>query len=149
MNSNSIRMFARMIQRNHNERAARIRADYEAMLADCHRMGYRASHCIHGTYLWGDYDVMCNGCESSDYFLSEDMTFVTALREARDKYAARERRLKLLLLVDDAHRLDSVPRLSALIHVASDLREVDLVAEALLRGRDWVDAELDSFGKTW
>ena len=42
---------------------AKRREAYEQNSAECYRQGYRPSHCIHGTYMWRDYDVICPGCE--------------------------------------------------------------------------------------
>lgn len=38
--------------------------EYRELLRGCYESGYCPSHCIHGTYLWRDYDVICGACES-------------------------------------------------------------------------------------
>ena len=55
-----------------------LRENYEGWLAQCReeaKMGYRPSRCIHGTYLWVDYDCACYRCELDDR---------TEIQEARD-----------------------------------------------------------------
>lgn len=42
------------------------REAYERECEEYARDGYRPQHCIHGTYLWTDYDPICGGCESGE-----------------------------------------------------------------------------------
>lgn len=39
------------------------RAEYERECEEYARAGYRPRTCIHGTYLWTDYDPICGRCE--------------------------------------------------------------------------------------
>ena len=49
--------------RTFKARAARIQAEYEAECEAWRRDGFSPAFCIHGVYLWGDYDCQCWGCE--------------------------------------------------------------------------------------
>lgn len=51
------------IARKERARIAERVAAYRRECADAAAEGYRPSHCIHGTYLWVDYDPICAGCE--------------------------------------------------------------------------------------
>lgn len=46
---------------------ARVRreiAEWEEQCEEEARQGYRPSHCIHGTYMWVEWDCACGWCEA-------------------------------------------------------------------------------------
>lgn len=51
------------------------REEYQKMVNDCARQGYRPQYCIHGVNQWVDYDCACSSCELDDR---------SELEEARD-----------------------------------------------------------------
>lgn len=67
-------------------------ADYNEMLADCAKHGYRAQYCIHGTNQWTDYDNICGYCENGDD--PRNQTFTDVLRNTLDEYRRRQAKLK-------------------------------------------------------
>ena len=64
-----------------------IQENREAWLAQCAedaRNGFRPQFCIHGVYLWVDYDCVCWRCESDDRSELEqarDIAYARATRE--------------------------------------------------------------------
>lgn len=42
-------------------------AEYLEECHNWHKQGYRPEVCIHGTYMWTDYDNMCMGCELGEF----------------------------------------------------------------------------------
>jgi hypothetical protein len=46
-------------------RIAQLWEEYYANAEECASQGYRPSHCVHGVYLWVDYDCVCWRCEES------------------------------------------------------------------------------------
>lgn len=72
------------------DRIQRTIEDYNIMVTDCRKQGYRPSHCIHGTYLWVDYDVMCPGCEDS--YDPRNLTYMDVLKETLEEYRIISRR---------------------------------------------------------
>ena len=44
---------------------AEQRAEYEMECENAYKLGYRPKYCIHGTYMWCDYDVICGHCEAA------------------------------------------------------------------------------------
>lgn len=66
--------------------------DYNEMLADCAKHGYRAQYCIHGTNQWTDYDNICGHCENGHD--PRNQTFTDVLRDTLDEYRRRQAKLK-------------------------------------------------------
>lgn len=48
------------------EDARRQQADWEQMAEECREQGFRPEYCIHGTYMWVDYDCACGYCEMGE-----------------------------------------------------------------------------------
>lgn len=65
--------------------------NYNTMVEDCAKRGYRPEYCFHGTPLWVDYDVMCPACESGNY--TTYMTFADILSLTLGEYRATARRV--------------------------------------------------------
>lgn len=67
-------------------------ADYNEMVEDCAKHGYRAQYCIHGTNQWTDYDNICGHCENGDD--PRNQTFTDVVRNTLDEYRRRQAKLK-------------------------------------------------------
>lgn len=67
-------------------------ANYNEMVEECRRQGYRAQYCIHGTNNWTDYDNICPGCE--DGIFPQDTTYMDVLKDVLEEYRATQKRLK-------------------------------------------------------
>lgn len=80
-----------------NEHRQRV-AEYEAECRDESRQGYRPSHCIHGMYLWVDYDVICWQCEDGIFtrWVYGAELYRQALDWADGQVASLEKRLSPL-----------------------------------------------------
>ena len=65
--------------------------NYNTMVKDCAKRGYRPEYCFHGTPLWVDYDVMCPACESGNY--TTYMSFTDILIMTLSEYRATAQRV--------------------------------------------------------
>lgn len=103
--------------------AQREQAEYDEMVRECAEQGFRPKYCIHGTYMWTDWDPICGYCENGEPLWSDSRDWARAKDEAeRILEAVAQRRMVVLEVV----RLD--PR-------NSELRE------------KLVDWSLEPFGK--
>ena len=94
------RVFRSLALRNVKRIKARMaeqEAEYERMVEDCYRQGYRPHYCRHGRDLWVDYDVICGYCEEGD-----PDPYVMALNEARAAVRASDARYEALRAFRDA-----------------------------------------------
>lgn len=41
--------------------------EYSSEVEEAAKEGLRPETCIHGTYMWSDYDVICPGCEGGEF----------------------------------------------------------------------------------
>lgn len=67
-------------------------SDYNEMVEDCAKHGYRARYCIHGTDQWTDYDNICGYCE--DGYDPRNQTFTDVLRTNLSEYRQRHAELE-------------------------------------------------------
>lgn len=82
--------------------AARIE-EYAAECAQDRKEGHRPSHCIHGAYLWVDWDVICGRCEDGDTPLD---LYQEALGQARRFLAQKDELHKALVVLRNLEVLD-------------------------------------------
>lgn len=54
-----------LVSRLRAERAERAE-HYQREAATARAQGYRPRYCLHGTYQWHDWDVICPGCEGDE-----------------------------------------------------------------------------------
>lgn len=64
-------------------------AEYLEAQAEANAKGWRTEYCIHGTYMWADYDAICGGCEEGEF--TEYTRGTDLMRVALD--AAKRRRV--------------------------------------------------------
>ena len=77
------------------ERRESMLESYAAAVEADRKMGYRPQTCIHGAYMWVDYDIPCGTCESEGRNWLPSIHQV-AVSHAREALAECDRRYALI-----------------------------------------------------
>lgn len=87
---------------------------WEDMANDCARQGFRPEFCIHGTYMWVDYDCACFDCEMGDD--PRDLSLADFFEMVKGKKSYAIRKIQKMIserddLIDVGASMDKVEKI--------------------------------------
>lgn len=82
---------------NNWEAARDTQAQWDEMARECAEQGFRPEYCIHGTYMWVEWDCACGLCEQGEPLWDDARDWDAAKRKAAAILEAVEQRRKLTL----------------------------------------------------